>query len=115
MTVINSRDLDERMGRGVDPGRVPVHTGGSQGAMEGNFVAQSDRVEVQQGHGARGSLVYDARELHPTGYYGGTIVSVSDAPPVEQAMDPNLAPQAAPGAPRTVAQLLAGLRLRPPG
>lgn len=114
MTVISSKDLDRAMGQGVDPRSIPQHNGGEQGVMPGHFLPGTDTRIVQQGHGARGAPVYDANELPPTGFYGGTVVSVSDAPPVEPAMDPNVRPKAPPNAPRSVADLLGGLGLRPP-
>lgn len=89
MTVVNMKDLDAQMGRTIDPNSVPKHVGGSQGSMEPNFVAQSDLRIQEQGAGRLGAAVHDARELTGNHLYGSqTIISLNEAPPLEDKMEP---------------------------
>jgi hypothetical protein len=115
MTIVNASQVDKAMGRFIDPKSVPTHIGGSRGAMEENFVAQSATRITDQGTGKRGAAEYDPNELPDSRFYGSaTVISVNDAPPLEAAHEPP--PQApvvpAPTEPRSVAELLARMGLK---
>ncbi len=126
MTVVRMSDIDAQMGRVIDPNSVPKHVGGSQGAMEPNFVAQSDQVIREAGAGRYGGQVFDARELERNDHFGSqTVISLNEAPPLEAkheppAPSPPVIPVVAPApvltmpAPRagsrSIAQLMASLR-----
>jgi hypothetical protein len=115
MTIVNASQVDTAMGQYVDPRSVPKHIGGSRGAMEENFVAQSDKQIVDQGAGRRGAAEINPNELPDRRFYGSaTVISVNDAPPLEPAHEPPpqvpVAP--APTEPRSVAELLARMGLK---
>jgi len=90
MTIITQAELDKAMGAKVDAAELASRkVGGSQGAMEAQFVAQTDDVRLHHGAGNRGGAVYDGRELPPSNHYGsGTIISVNDAPPLHDVLEP---------------------------
>lgn len=91
MTIVNMRDVDGQMGRTIDPRSIPKHDGATQGAMEANFVAQSDTQVQDRGGGRTGAAVFDARDVGQEGYFGsGTIISLNEAPPLEAKMEPPL-------------------------
>lgn len=112
MGIIKASDLDKAMATGIDPHSIPQHNGGAQGVMQGQFVPQSDTVQMDQGHGRRGAAVYDGSELPQTGFYGsGTVISVNDAPPIEAEHEPKPAVVVA-DKPRSAADILASLGLK---
>ena len=89
MTVIKASDIDARMGRTIDPSSVPKHVGGSQGAMEPNFVAQSDQIIHEAGGGRFGAQVFEASELARNDHFGSqTIISLNEAPPLLDKHEP---------------------------
>ncbi len=95
MTVVRMSDVDAQMGRSIDPNSVPKHIGGSQGAMEANFVAQSETQLREQGAGRYGAEVYDSREVAPNNHFGSQkIISLNEAPPLEAKMEPKDDPSA---------------------
>ncbi len=126
MTIVNSNELDAQMGRHIDPNSVPKHDGGDVGHMQGVIARGSEHIIVEQGGGKRGAAVYDAQEVGKQDFYGSqTIISVNDAPPLPQQMDPIKkpitlpvvpmpvqAPAAAAKQPMTSAQLLAMMGLK---
>lgn len=91
MPVINSSDLDARMGQHVNPNTVPRFDGTGQGAMQAVIRAGSEQHH-QGAHIAReGAAVYNARDLPggSVGERGGTtVISVNDAPPLLDQHDP---------------------------
>lgn len=125
MAIVNMKDLDAQMGRTIDPNSVPKHDGGSQGAMEANFVAQSDTVIREAGAGRYGGQVFDSRELDRNDHYGSqTVISLNEAPPLLDKHEPpppvipvipGLAPVVAkPPAGRSILDLMKSIR-RPGG
>jgi len=89
MTVISSKQLDAQMGRTIDPASIPKHEGATKGAMQAVVPNQTDHIEVSKGHGQRGSAIYNANEIPQKGFYGSsTVISVNDAPPLEEGLEP---------------------------
>ncbi len=131
MTIINAKDLDQRMGRTIDPNSVPKHDGSGSGHMEANVAAGSESLSVEQGAGRRGAAIFDEREVGQEHAGSTTIIRLNEAQPLEAKQDPRLQqvaaklPPAAPVAkapipvpasilaprPRTAAELLAQMGL----
>lgn len=89
MTVVSAKDIDAQMGKGVDPNSLPTHTGGSHGAMQARFLAQAEHVDLPAGYGQRGASEANVRELPDANHYGsGTVISLSEAPPLLDKMEP---------------------------
>lgn len=88
MAIVRASDIDAQMGRHIDPKSVPTHIGGSQGAMEANFVAQSDHQIIDRGYGQKGATVVEGRGPRNDLFGSATIISVNDAPPLEAAHEP---------------------------
>ena len=88
MPVINSRDLDARMGQSINPNSVPRYDGAEQGVMQGVIRAGSEQHHQGAQIAREGSAVFNARDL-PGGERGGTtIISVNEAPPLLNEHDP---------------------------
>lgn len=92
MTIISVRDLDNQMGRTIDPNSVPKHDGASLGSMEADIQRGPNNETVQQGAGRFGGTVVD-RESVGGGdrFYGSTtIISLKEAPPLQDKHDPDV-------------------------
>ncbi len=124
MTLINSKDLDDQMGRHIDPNSVPKHDGTGTGHMQAIVQRGSEQVTQEQGAGRYGAPMFTEEEVGKQDFFGSqTIISVNDAPPLPTQMDPIKKPvtlpvvppmpAAAPVAnrPRTPAELLAQMGL----
>lgn len=88
MAVINSRDLDARMGQNVNPNSVPRFDGTGQGAMQAHIMAGSEQHHQGRQIAREGAMVYDASDLPGNDQYGTTVISVNDAPPLLDQHDP---------------------------
>jgi len=89
MGIINQSELDKKMGVTIDPNSVPRYDGVQQGAMEANFVHQSDTQILTSGRGQQGVGEVDKRGIPGEDFSGsGTVISVSDAPPLQQELEP---------------------------
>ncbi len=112
MVIINSKDLDAQMGRSIDPASIPKHDGASQGAMQAIIPNRTDHIEVSKGHGQRGTAIYNANEIPAKGFYGSsTVISVNDAPPLEEGLEPKPAP--VPGMPEDMQKLVVAKPVTP--
>lgn len=83
MTIINAKDLDQQMGRTIDPNSVPRHNGADQGVLQ-----EIDQAIVERGGGRRGAAVFSEREVGEQFVGSKTVISVNDAPPIPEQMDP---------------------------
>jgi hypothetical protein len=87
--IIDSKDLDAQMGRHIDPNSVPRHDGGDIGHMQAVIQRGSEQIIVEQGGGKFGAAVLHEQEVGKQDFYGSqTIISVNDAPPIPEQMDP---------------------------
>lgn len=129
MTIINTSDLDNQMGRHIDPNSVPKHDGTGTGHMQAIVQRGSEQVTQEQGAGRYGAPMFSESEVGKQDFFGSqTIISVNDAPPLMEQMDPLkkfvvppmpvkvpvpvvAAKPAVPGKPRTAAELLASMGL----
>lgn len=89
MTVIDSGELDRRMGRFIDANSIPTHNGADQGAMQRDIEVQSDHLTSHQQTDIKGTSVFDAKELPSNQRYGSTtVISIKDGPPLAKEMEP---------------------------
>ena len=89
MTIIDTKDLDRRMGMTIDPNSIPRHDGGDLGCMEGVIQRGSETRIDAQGNGRRGAVVFSADELGDPRFFGSsTVISVKDQPPLPAELDP---------------------------
>ncbi len=87
--IIDIKDLDAQMGRHIDPNSVPKHDGGDIGHMQAVIQRGSEQIIVEQGGGKFGAAVMSEQEVGKQDFYGSqTIISVNDAPPIPEQMDP---------------------------
>jgi hypothetical protein len=116
MVQISKAELDRRMGMVVDPNSIPRHDGADQGVMQGAIRRGSEVLIEEQGHGKRGTEVYDQRELNGNNYFGSqTVISLNEAPPLIEKQDPRLREKAlAEEAAAKAAAKLAALAPPPP-
>ncbi len=125
MTIINAKDLDDQMGRHIDPNSVPKHDGTGTGHMQAIVQRGSEQVTQEQGAGRYGAPMFTEEEVGKQDFFGSqTIISVNDAPPLPQQMDPLKKPMPLPvvpvmpaappvaARPLTAAELLARMGLR---
>lgn len=92
MTIISAKDLDRDMGRHIDPNSVPKHDGAGHGHMEAIIDHGTDlRMQSSQLGNRLGSEVLNGREVGGDRFYGSaTIISVNDAPPLQDQHDPDV-------------------------
>jgi hypothetical protein len=106
MTIISAKDVDQQMGTTIDPNSVPKHNGGDQGVMQGRFLPQSESVVVESGYGRRGTEVVSSGEVPQQGFYGsGTVISLNEAPPLSDKLEPKRPVPLMPGQDLTPAPL----------
>jgi hypothetical protein len=116
MTIISAKDVDQQMGTKIDPNSVPTHNGGDQGVMQGRFLPQSESVVVESGYGRRGAAVVSGGEVPQQGFYGsGTVISLNEAPPLSDKLEPKRPVPLMPGqAPAPAATTAPAVPIPPP-
>jgi hypothetical protein len=116
MTIISAKDVDQQMGTKIDPNSVPKHNGGDHGVMQGRFLPQSESVVTESGYGRRGTEVVSGGEVPQQGFYGsGTVVSLNEAPPLAEKLEPKRPVPPMPGqAPAPAASAAPAAPIPPP-
>ena len=108
MGIVSARQLDHEKNVVVDIRSIPVHNGGSQGAMQARIDRGVDDQRLASQTAARGAPVYEEQELGQRGFYGSqTVISVKDLPAVDASMDPHVQKPKPKQDPRSIEAILA--------